>query len=85
MSTNEGADASADSRLRSGSSTDATVLKDGSEALVAALGPSRALQFLALIAGGRDRFEEIRREWEDMSRADIVALTSQRDVGGGTP
>lgn len=49
------------------------LLEEGAAALTDRLGPSGMLRFLALVGGGTDRFEDVRREWEDTTREQVLA------------
>ena len=56
-----------------------TLLDAGNRLLLEGLGVDNALEFLRLIGGGRDRFEEIRRQWTDLSVDE--ALDEMRRTG----
>lgn len=55
------------------------LLDAGNRLLLEGLGVDNALEFLRLIGGGRDRFEEIRRSWADLSVDE--ALDEMRRAG----
>jgi hypothetical protein len=43
------------------------LLAAGNRLLLEGLGVDNALEFLRLVGGGRDRFEDIRRQWTDLT------------------
>lgn len=43
------------------------LLEAGNRLLLEGLGADNALEFLRLLGGGRDRFEDIRRPWAGLS------------------
>jgi hypothetical protein len=43
------------------------LLNAGNRILLEGLGVENALEFLRLLGGGRDRFDDLRRQWADMS------------------
>jgi hypothetical protein len=48
------------------------LLDAGNRLLLEGLGVDNALEFLRLIGGGRDRFDEIRRQWTGLSVDEAV-------------
>jgi hypothetical protein len=46
---------------------DDAVVREGEAALQERLGTMGMLRFLRLMAGGRDRFEDLRKRWEGMT------------------
>jgi hypothetical protein len=46
---------------------DAAVVREGEAALEERLGTMGMLRFLRLVAGGHDRFEDMRKRWEGMT------------------
>jgi hypothetical protein len=48
------------------------LLGAGNRLLLEGLGADNALEFLRLIGGGRDRFEEIRKQWAGLSVDEAV-------------
>lgn len=55
---------------------DRTILREGREALRQRLGVLGSLRFLRLISGQTDRFEDIRKEWKDMSEEELFAAAT---------
>jgi hypothetical protein len=49
------------------------LLDAGNRVLLEGLGVDNALEFLRLIGGGRDRFEDIRRQWAGLSMDEALA------------
>ena len=50
---------------------DADILRLGGEALRKRLGRIGELRYLVLVAGGRDRFEDLRQRWAGISLEEI--------------
>jgi hypothetical protein len=48
------------------------LLDAGNRLLLEGLGVDNALEFLRLVGGGRDRFDEIRRKWAGLSVDEAV-------------
>ena len=46
---------------------DDPIVREGEAALEARLGTMGMLRFLRIMAGGRDRFEDLRKPWEGMT------------------
>jgi hypothetical protein len=46
---------------------DDAIVREGEAALAERLGTMGMLRFLRLVAGGRDRFEDLRKRWEGMT------------------
>ena len=44
-----------------------TLLDAGNRLLLEGLGVDNALEFLRLVGGGRDRFDDIRHQWSDLT------------------
>jgi hypothetical protein len=53
---------------------DQTLMQEGRQALQQRLGVLGSLRFLRLVSGQNDRFEDIRREWEDISEEELFAV-----------
>lgn len=53
------------------------LMLDGERALLAALGPADTIAYLAMIGGGRDRWEDIRKGWEDMPLDEALTKMGQ--------
>jgi hypothetical protein len=53
---------------------DTTLMREGRQALEQRLGVLGSLRFLRLVSGQNDRFEDIRRKWEDMSEEELFAV-----------
>jgi hypothetical protein len=49
------------------------LLDAGNRVLLEGLGIDNALEFLRLVGGGRDRFEDIRRQWAGLSMDEALA------------
>jgi hypothetical protein len=49
------------------------LLDAGHRVLLEGLGPENALEFLRLVGGGRDRFEDIRRQWAGLTMDEALA------------
>lgn len=52
---------------------DGVLLSEGRAALRERLGVLGSLRFLRLISGQSDRFEDLRKEWEDLSEEELFA------------
>ena len=51
---------------------DGVLLSEGRAALRERLGVLGSLRFLRLISGQTDRFEDLRKDWEDLSEEELV-------------
>jgi len=57
---------------------DEALLEEGERALTERLGTAGTLRFLSLVAGGHDRFEDIRKEWQHMTMEETLEAMGVR-------
>lgn len=59
---------------------DATILRDGEAALQERLGAVESLRFLRLIGGGKERWEDIRAAWAELTDDELAGLVRERET-----